>query len=438
MFERELVEGAEASGAAQGSFIWARARQAILRLRPGAGVLRTCAALCDALVEVFKFPAARLWLRSLPGDCAGCPAAEGCPKTVCYRLVAGAGPYEVIGAERPCFGPGVHVEGKVARSRAPYVTNRVLEAADLVRQSYAEREYLVAYGAYPLLREEEVLGVVGLFSFYPIDEEVAGALELLFHAAALAISGAMEAAEAEKRLSMQMRPALRRDSSRSRESAGGQLLSPEFVRRFSHEVRTHATGLLALVDMVAARGGDELTGKLSDAARDMFEMLDEVITLMSLDTGTLKIRPQPGELGAALERMLERCAPLAEPKGQHLELVRTPLPVNTVFDETALLLVLSVLVDNACKNSPEGSRIRVTLKQVPGEAVISVRDQGPGVSQEVAQTLFSPFEREEHGFGRHGLNLAIARSFVELWGGAIWFANLPEGGSEFFFTLPVK
>ena len=438
MLDKEILEGAGLDESAGSQFIWARAKEAVLRLEPGDQLVKMCSTLCSALVDVFKFPAARLWLRTMPGGCSVCPGAPECPKTACYRLICGVGAHDVIGFGRDTFGTGMYLEGKVAASAEPYVTNLVLQESDLVRQSYAERQRLVAYAAYPLVQDKEAIGVVSLFSFYNIDAKVNEALEFLFHAAALGISGALERVLMRRQAAHIVQPGGRDWHSGTGSPGEGGLITPEFVKKLSHEIKTHANNLVPLVDLIAAETSNEQYAKVSDAARDLFEMLEEVLTLMRLDAGTLVLHSEPGNVGAALRGMIERCGPLAEPRRQRLEFVEPSMPVAAVFDETALLLVLSILVENACRNSPEGARIGVTMEKTPREVLVGVRDEGPGVAEELGKVLFSPFGRGEHGFQKHGLNLAIARAFVELWGGVIWFSNLPGGGSEFVFTLPSK
>jgi two-component system sensor histidine kinase KdpD len=97
--------------------------------------------------------------------------------------------------------------------------------------------------------------------------------------------------------------------------------------------------------------------------------------------------------------------------------------------------VLINLLDNANRHSPPNSLIMVTGELRDGQLVLSVADQGPGVSPDDRQAVFDRFARFDTG-GRAGLGLTIAKTFVEAHGEHIWYEEAPEGGARFVFSLP--
>jgi signal transduction histidine kinase len=107
---------------------------------------------------------------------------------------------------------------------------------------------------------------------------------------------------------------------------------------------------------------------------------------------------------------------------------------------------LNNIVSNAVRYSPEGGTIEIRLDDIPTDEtdgrrmlLVSVRDEGPGISEEGAEKLFEPFFYRSSGLtGAHGagLGLAIVKQLVELHGGEVSIRNAEAGGTIFSFTLP--
>lgn len=129
-----------------------------------------------------------------------------------------------------------------------------------------------------------------------------------------------------------------------------------------------------------------------------------------------------------------------------------PIMLNTseenmlvTCDEDRMEQVLLNLLSNARKYSPQGRPITVTIEkrsEEPGEAVISVRDEGPGISQEEQTHIFDRFYRAQnytHDQVRGlGLGLYIAHEIVIQQGGKMWLESEPGHGSIFYFSLPLR
>ncbi len=102
--------------------------------------------------------------------------------------------------------------------------------------------------------------------------------------------------------------------------------------------------------------------------------------------------------------------------------------------------VISNLLGNAVKYSPDGGEVLITTSHGDGEVRISVKDHGVGIAPEDLPRLFQRYERinskSGHKISGTGLGLVIARQIVEMHGGRIWAGRNEEGGSEFAFTIP--
>ena len=109
----------------------------------------------------------------------------------------------------------------------------------------------------------------------------------------------------------------------------------------------------------------------------------------------------------------------------------------------SILQALSNLISNAIKFSPAGSEIHLTARNLDGnEALIEVRDQGPGIPADKIEHIFDRFHQvdasDSRAKGGTGLGLAICRSIIAHHGGRIWATSIPDQGTTFHFTLPTR
>jgi len=121
--------------------------------------------------------------------------------------------------------------------------------------------------------------------------------------------------------------------------------------------------------------------------------------------------------------------------------LKLELPAEKIYtfsDHSQLLRMLTNLLENAKQAIPaerEGL-IEVTLKAEDGHALITITDNGHGISDEVAQRIFQPyFTTKSSGTG---LGLAMTRKIIEFWKGSIWFESEEGKGTTFFVRLPVQ
>ncbi len=173
------------------------------------------------------------------------------------------------------------------------------------------------------------------------------------------------------------------------------------------------------------------------SAHRMHRLVDDLLDVARMEMGGVALEladRDPAALFADAEAMLR---PLAEARSVRLEFtVGDPAP-SVRADGFRVVQVLSNLVGNALKFSPEGSRVSVTCAAAGGELRVSVSDQGPGIPADQLPHLFGAFWQADRGDRRGvGLGLSIARDVVEAHGGRIWVDTLPDAGSTFHFTLP--
>jgi two-component system, OmpR family, sensor histidine kinase KdpD len=180
----------------------------------------------------------------------------------------------------------------------------------------------------------------------------------------------------------------------------------------------------------------ELAWSIEAKAREMSELISNVLDLMSFEVGEVHLRREWRRVNDLVDTALER---LEGRFSEHPVDVALPaeLPLVNV-DASLITRVLVNLLDNAIKYTPPGTRITVWAG-IEGDAVrVVIDDTGPGLPPGQPERLFAKFQRgrDEVDVGGAGLGLAICRAIVNAHGGHISAMQRPGGGARFMFTLP--
>jgi len=219
-----------------------------------------------------------------------------------------------------------------------------------------------------------------------------------------------------------------------------------FMATISHELRTPLTVMTGSSDLLLR----ELLGPLNDQQRTFVEainkhsasmtsLLNNVITLASLDSGTLAIECEPVDLNDVLSDLLWTFRKLAAAKGLALVLdVPADLPA-LLGDRQQLRMALSQLLDNARRYTDAGT-IALRARAAGGQVEVAVCDTGRGIGPELSAQLFTRFTRGAEGINSAergiGLGLAIAKELIERQGGTLQLSATSDQGSTFVITLP--
>jgi len=230
----------------------------------------------------------------------------------------------------------------------------------------------------------------------------------------------------------------------------------QFLSSMSHELRTPLNAILGFGHLLATDTVQPLTpaqrqqmDEILGGARHLLQLINEVLDLVVVESGSLPIHPQPLALAPVLAEALSLLQPLARSRGIHLPVAAIGLTEGAAVqaDPVRLKQVLLNLLGNAIKyNHPQG---RVTLAcqglaragGLPGSAGwrISVQDTGPGLDAAQQARLFGAFERLGADASRvegTGLGLALSRGLVRAMGGDIGVHSQPGTGSTFWVQLP--
>ena len=227
-------------------------------------------------------------------------------------------------------------------------------------------------------------------------------------------------------------------------------LRAEFLAMVSHELRTPLAAvkgsITTLLDASSALNPAETVQfhRIIDAQTDrMRELINDLLDVARIETGTLSISPEPTELPVLVEDA--RRAFLSGRSGNRLQLhidLSPDLPW-VMADRLRIVQVLGNLLSNAARHSDDSSAIRLTAMREEFHVALSVSDDGRGILPEHLPHLFrkftsAPDDSRRDGAERTGLGLAICKGIIEAHGGRIWAESDGPGlGARFTFTIPV-
>lgn len=216
----------------------------------------------------------------------------------------------------------------------------------------------------------------------------------------------------------------------------------EFAADASHELRTPLTVIRASVDDLerhpkrqVASVGTALTD-IRDEVDHLTSMVEDLLLLARSDSGAVDLERVPVDLGDVASSGASGMSLLASER--EVSLVVDPVPAEVAGDPARLRQLVAILVDNALRHAPRGSRVDVRVRTDGLDAVLVVEDQGPGIRPDDLPRVFDRFYRAAGApGGGTGLGLAIAAWIVERHGGRIAAANRDPMGARFTVRLPL-
>ena len=176
------------------------------------------------------------------------------------------------------------------------------------------------------------------------------------------------------------------------------------------------------------------------SAEVMAHLIQDLLEIRRMEAGHLELKPVIQNPGPHVAATLDVLLPLAQVKGITID-NRVPMAglPEVSLDGARIQQVLSNLVGNAIKHTPEGGTITIESDLVDREVHVHVHDTGEGIPPEDLERVFERFWRAERGRARGiGLGLAIARTLVRAHGGRIWATSEEGTGSTFSFSLPLR
>jgi two-component system CheB/CheR fusion protein len=228
--------------------------------------------------------------------------------------------------------------------------------------------------------------------------------------------------------------------------ADGDRRKDEFLAMLGHELRNPLAPVTAALEVMRLRADDpQRIGKAREVVErqiaHMTRLVDDLLDVSRITRGQIELREESVALAALVERAVEVARPLIDERGHRLSLDLPELPVIFRGDHSRLEQVFANLLSNAAKYTDVGGHIWLRALVEDEQVVISVRDDGEGLTPELRDRVFDLFvqgpDTRSMARGGLGLGLILVRQLVQVHGGEI--AALSDGpgeGSEFLVRLP--
>ena len=383
------------------------------------------ATITQGLVQEFHAAFARLWLLG-PGDlCTACYQAADCAnRTRCLHLKASAGLYTNLNGTFRRVPLGVAKIGHIALGWGPTYTNDTLTDDRLPDKTWLREHGLVSFAGYPLLFQEELLGVLAMFSQRVMHQDEFDRLAVFANQAAIAIKNAHLFAEVE--------------ALTNRLQAENVYLAASITHEVNQPLGAMVNSANACVRWLAVQNLERAQQSAVRVVAEGQRAADIIDRIRAL------IKKEPPRMdGVGINEAILEVMALT-----HGEVVKHGVSVQTHLaeglprihgDRVQLQQVLLNLILNAVEAlsgvSAGARELRIgTGPDAAGGVLVTVQDSGPGLQPESVDRLFDAFYTTKPG--GMGMGLSICRSIVEAHGGQIWAARAAGPGATVQFTLP--
>jgi len=225
-------------------------------------------------------------------------------------------------------------------------------------------------------------------------------------------------------------------------------IKTDFFSFMSHELRTPLTtineGTNLLIEGLHEQGSKKKQQRLltiiKEESNRMISLVNSLLDLSKMEAGMMSFNFVQHDIRNLIYQVAREIEPIAETRTIRIETdIANKLPKVKV-DISRMLQVLRNLLINAVKFTPKGGNIRVFTKKEGNELIVSVKDNGPGISEEHLETIFDKFHQvnilESNKITGTGLGLSIVKHIIHAHGGRVWVESTLGKGSVFTFALP--
>ena len=220
----------------------------------------------------------------------------------------------------------------------------------------------------------------------------------------------------------------------------------QFLAVVAHEFRSPLAVLTNLAHILRSPQADAAAQQravdaLGRQTTHMVRLVEDLLDVSRVRRGDVSLRRESVDLWTVFSKAIEMGLTLIESRKHHLEVAQFPEPLWVSGDPTRLIQVVSNLLTNAAKYTPEGGIIWLSAAREDGAVAICIRDNGVGIPREMLSRVFDLFTQVGSGGGSRagglGIGLTLVRRLVELHGGTVQVASEGLGhGSEFVVRLP--
>ena len=225
-----------------------------------------------------------------------------------------------------------------------------------------------------------------------------------------------------------------------------------FLANMSHEIRTPMNAIIGMTTIGKSSADnarkDQCFTKIEDAGNHLLGVINDILDMSKIEANKFDLSPSEFDFEKMLQRIVNVVNFRIDEKHQKLSIhIDKNIPRNMIGDDQRLMQVITNILGNAIKFTPENGSICLEAEFVEEKnnictIQISISDTGIGMNYEQQKRIFSSFEQAESSttrkYGGTGLGLPISKSIVELMGGTIWLMSEIGRGSTFNFTVKME
>jgi signal transduction histidine kinase/CheY-like chemotaxis protein len=233
---------------------------------------------------------------------------------------------------------------------------------------------------------------------------------------------------------------------------GASRAKSDFLSNMSHEIRTPMNAIIGMTAIAKKTGDAEKKDiclkKIEDASTHLLGVINDILDMSKIEANKLELAPEEFDFEKTLQRVAGVIGFRVDEKKQNFTVhISRDIPRFLIGDDQRLAQVITNLLTNAVKFTPEKGTVRLNVRLIKKEGScctlqFDVSDTGIGISEEQQGRLFTSFAQADSSvsrkFGGTGLGLAISKRIVEMMNGRIWINSTPGKGSVFSFTIEAE
>ena len=220
----------------------------------------------------------------------------------------------------------------------------------------------------------------------------------------------------------------------------------EFLAMLAHELRNPLSPITTASAILKRAKGDEkiiayATDVIARQVTHMTGLIDDLLDVSRVTRGLIEVQPSLVDIRQAIDEAVEQVTRQIQARRHQLDVAGPQYPTTVQADKKRLVQIVTNLLTNAAKYTPEGGKLQLEVAVHEGQVVIRVEDNGVGMSPEFIPHAFELFAQADRTLDRSagglGLGLALVKNLVELHGGQVACSSAGLGkGSQFIVTLP--
>ncbi|MBI9071322.1 MAG: hypothetical protein JEY94_06970 [Melioribacteraceae bacterium] len=221
----------------------------------------------------------------------------------------------------------------------------------------------------------------------------------------------------------------------------------EIIRIAAHDLANPLNSIIGFSTMMEEEIKDKemltMLDVINSSANRMMALITNLLHSDAMEFGNTKLHPKQIDLNSIIECLVTNYTIQAGKKNQEFRVkLDNNNGISILADEIKIYEVIENLISNAVKYSPVGGKINIELKYADKDALFSIKDEGPGLTEKDKKRVFGKFNRlsaKPTGNEKStGLGLYIVRQIVNLHKGEVWVESEEKHGSTFYFSLPFK